>query len=801
MMEFLREHQLNIMLFMSGMCGVLAFLSCLSKALKPKQRRILTLLETSVMLLLLADRYAYIFRGVPGQTGYWMVRVSNFLVFFLVLFMIHEITLYLTFLLRKDGKNGKVPRRIMVCELLFTVAVLLLIISQFTGLYYFFDETNIYHRGPGNVISFIIPAVIALIQLSVVIQYRRRLSRLIVISFIINTLVPVVASVLQIFAYGLSLVNMSMVGVAIIMYVFVNRDMNRTVARSRDLELEFYRKEKEHDLRIFEQTAESLTSAIDAKDKYTHGHSSRVAEYSRQIAKAVYKSDEECEQIYFAALLHDVGKIGIVDSIITKEGKLTEEEYAVIKLHPVYGDQILSKIEDSPYLSVGARYHHERYDGKGYPDGLAGDSIPEIARIIAVADAYDAMTSKRSYRDPIPQQQVREELVKGMGTQFDPLFAKTMIHLIDLDTEYRMKELENGTDPSFNSGLVCKNLYQASTVGILMNDRISRIHLVSMPIGSDHAEAGRPALVLFDSLDANIPETEKKKKDLNYYEYALIGLDGQMTASGVRKTENRILPAESLPQKAWIRQELSGSAKAYDIEAVRVRDHVLIRVSDGKEVRETTLALPDNTRFAYLALTGEKCIIRDIQITEDRESVPADYIPRIAEEISYITGCPEGDLPNLQIEGWRQASTEGIPLDRDVRITFRTQRLPSARLVWHCPFICIFTSDDGQVEEQGYREFALIRLDGENWHTDDSVVNETRVEMTDAFPGWEEWKHRQQLGMDCRIDIQKDSKIIIRTENLGIRIHSEITVHDFDGEIYAALTGDQCTITNIRITR
>ena len=793
-MELLRTHQLNIMLFMSGMCGVLAFMSAISKALSPKRRRILTLLEASAMLLLLADWCAYTFRGNPERIGFWMVRISNFLVFFLPLFMFHEITLYLTDLLRKDNRYDMVPRWLLACEALFSAGILLLIISQPTGLYYFFDEMNTYHRGPGNVVSFLIPAVIALIQLSVVIRYRGKLNRLIVISLFIYTVIPMAASVIQIFYYGISLVNMSMVGVAIILYVFVIIDLNQTVTRSRNLEMKLYREEKEHEHMLSEQTAEALASAIDAKDKYTHGHSGRVAVYSRQIAKAVYKSDEECEKIHFAALLHDVGKIGIADSIITKEGKLTKEEFDQIKLHPVYGYQILSKIEASPYLSIAARYHHERYDGRGYPDGLAGEKIPEIARIIAVADAYDAMTSKRSYREPIPQQRVREELVKGMGTQFDPRFAKAMIHLIDLDTEYRMKELENGTDPSFGSSLTCENLYHTCSTGILMNDRISRIHLSAS--AADSGRDGFPALLLFDSLDANVPVTEKKKKDMFYYEYALIRLDGEVAAPGVRKTETRILPAENS------RPDNPGGAKAYDIEAVRVRDHVLIRVADGKEIRETILALPDNSRFAYLALTGENCVIRDIQIAEDVDSVPADYIPRIAEEISYISGCPEGDLPNIQIDGWRQASTKGILLDRDMRITFSTKRLPNARLVWHCPFICLYTAEDGQVDGKGYREFALIRLDGENWHTDDDVVNETRVDITDAFPGWEEWKNCQQAGIDCRIDILRDPKIItIETENQGIRIHSEITVHHFEGEIYAALTGDQCTLTDIRIAR
>jgi HD-GYP domain-containing protein (c-di-GMP phosphodiesterase class II) len=135
--------------------------------------------------------------------------------------------------------------------------------------------------------------------------------------------------------------------------------------------------------------------------------------------------------VYFAALLHDVGKIGIRADIINKVGELTDEEYEQIKRHTTLGDQILSSIKQSPSLRVGAHYHHERYDGTGYPDRLSGEDIPEVARIIAVADAYDAMTSGRSYRDALPEQMVRDELSEGMGRQFDPRFAEILLRILD----------------------------------------------------------------------------------------------------------------------------------------------------------------------------------------------------------------------------------------------------------------------------------------------------------------------------------------------------------------------------------
>ncbi len=186
---------------------------------------------------------------------------------------------------------------------------------------------------------------------------------------------------------------------------------------------------------------QTLAEAIDAKDRYTIGHSSRVAAYAREIGRRCGYTVKQQEDIYMMGLLHDVGKIGIPDSVINKTGRLTEEEYAIVKTHPVMGSRILGKITEMPKLSVGARWHHERYDGTGYPDGLAGKDILEEARIIAVADAYDAMTSQRSYRDMLPQEAVIREIRENSGTQFDPVFAEVMLQMIAEDPEYRLREI------------------------------------------------------------------------------------------------------------------------------------------------------------------------------------------------------------------------------------------------------------------------------------------------------------------------------------------------------------------------
>lgn len=209
--------------------------------------------------------------------------------------------------------------------------------------------------------------------------------------------------------------------------------------RRRTAELEESR--RKHEI-LSLQVVKSLASAIDAKDRYTNGHSSRVAQYSKEIAHHAGKSIEYQDEIYFVALLHDIGKIGIPDNILNKNTKLTDAEYEIIKQHPNIGVEILKNITEMPNIEIGAHYHHERFDGKGYPKGLAGNEIPEIARIIAVADAYDTMTSRRSYRDVLPQDVVREEIAKGRGLQFDPVFTDIMLKMIDEDTRYEMREEE-----------------------------------------------------------------------------------------------------------------------------------------------------------------------------------------------------------------------------------------------------------------------------------------------------------------------------------------------------------------------
>jgi HD-GYP domain-containing protein (c-di-GMP phosphodiesterase class II) len=166
-------------------------------------------------------------------------------------------------------------------------------------------------------------------------------------------------------------------------------------------------------------TVRALTAAIDAKDPYTRGHSERVGLLTRQIAEAMGFDRAMVAEAHLAGLLHDVGKIGVPESVLCKAGKLDDEEFDWIKQHPVIGHRILQDIEPLAPMLPGVLHHHERIDGRGYPDGLAGRDIPLIARIIAVADGFDAMSSNRAYRDGMPREKVRAILIEGRNTQWD----------------------------------------------------------------------------------------------------------------------------------------------------------------------------------------------------------------------------------------------------------------------------------------------------------------------------------------------------------------------------------------------
>ncbi len=189
------------------------------------------------------------------------------------------------------------------------------------------------------------------------------------------------------------------------------------------------------------QMIQTLANAIDAKDTYTKEHSLRVSQYSVALARALGWNERRISRLRYDAMVHDIGKIGIPDDILNKKARLTEEEFEIIQSHTIRGYQIFEKTTAFPTAKLVARHHHERFDGTGYPDHLKGKEIPENARIVCIADAFDAMSSDRCYRKALSIESIREEIEKGAGTEFDPEYAEVFIKLLD-DKVITLKDIE-----------------------------------------------------------------------------------------------------------------------------------------------------------------------------------------------------------------------------------------------------------------------------------------------------------------------------------------------------------------------
>ena len=192
-----------------------------------------------------------------------------------------------------------------------------------------------------------------------------------------------------------------------------------------------YKEREKHSAEQTLKTIRTVAGTIDAKDEYTGGHSARVANYAEALARALGKNEKYCQNIHYIGLMHDIGKIGVPDSILNKKGSLVQDEFSLMRLHTSIGCEIIGGIETVAGLKEGVLHHHERYDGTGYPEGLIGEHIPEVARILCIADSYDAMTSNRIYRRRLSDDEVRNEYVKYSGIQFDPYMAAVFVKLLD----------------------------------------------------------------------------------------------------------------------------------------------------------------------------------------------------------------------------------------------------------------------------------------------------------------------------------------------------------------------------------
>ena len=318
-----------------------------------------------------------------------------------------------------------------------------LIVNCFTGFYFNFNN-NEYTHGPlylaVNLIAvlFLIESIVFFIIKRKMFNFRQMVSTIIFYASFFTSFL------LQLFAFPDTLLSDfgTALGALIVFFTLETPDYAKLMATlnelnelksSLEIQVATRTRELDEEKHSYEEltleTLSSLAEMIDAKDHYTNGHSFRVAAYAKGVARLMDLSSHEVEQIYFAGLIHDVGKVGINESILTKPGKLTPSEYATIQSHSLLGGNILKGIKQFKIFEEVARSHHERFDGAGYPDKLKGEKIPFAARIVAVCDTFDAMTSDRSYRKAMSDDAALKELNDAKGTQLDPKCVDIFIRL------------------------------------------------------------------------------------------------------------------------------------------------------------------------------------------------------------------------------------------------------------------------------------------------------------------------------------------------------------------------------------
>ncbi len=785
MYELIRTYQMDIMLSLSTACMLMAVLLLFTKYMLKRRKWILFLMEIIAAFLLFFDRLAYIYSGMEGKKGFVLVRLSNFMVFFLTAWVVFGFNLYIVDMLRRDDTKELVIKRLTVVGVASVVEMIMVVITQFTGWYYYIDETNHYQRGPLFLMCYIVPIFGPILQFSVIYENRKKFSKRIYISFILYIFVPILAAIIQIFAYGLSIVNMAMVLVSISLYIFTYLDINEMAVKAHRKEMEILQEEKQRVRRLLDQVLMAMVAAIEKKDPFLQGHSKRVAGLARKIARMSGKDEENCDDIYYAALLHEIGVIGIPDSVLAKNMDLSKVDEEFLREKPTIAEEILSPIKDFPNIKAAARYGSENYDGTGFPDGLKGEDIPEIARIVKIAGAYDSMTLRKNRGEMLPRQLIREEFVQEAGSKFDPVYSEIMVRLIDEEERENTEKYKENMETELD----CREYRDSISHGIRIMENTTRITFQCFSDKKKAEDFSAPSIVLFDSFDRNVHKDVKSISAFKYLEYGEIWFDGHYVCTSARNME----AIEGNDD-----EKRTERADMYEIVASRVDDHLKITMKSFGRVVDVIVALPDRSKWAYIGITGENCKIREISIRSFDKKLEKSDVKRIASDVSYIDRM-EADVKNVQVDSLRSAHTTGVAAENGLKLVFHSMSLPSASFIWNCPYVVLFYSEDKKVDGKGYHEYSLLKLNGENENTNEYAENKFMMKKLPDFSGWTEWKKLNKAGMEYTVSFEaKDDKVIVRAENMGIFVKNTTIIKDGHKEIYVALTGDQIALTDIR---
>lgn len=398
----------------------------------------------SLFIMIILDIGTVISNDYANKIPLWLNLILNTL-YFLSGALVAIFFLYycVSIALPKVKPNDR--KKIYLINLIILGIYILTLIFNIFFKFYFYYDNYVYTSGPLYLFVNSITVLYVIESLFFMIICRKSFNKTQLICTVIFYVSFFTSFILQLFIFKKVLLSDfgSAIGCLIVFFSLVTPDYIKLVSTLKELkelkdslEIQVLNRtleldnEKQQYKELTIETLSSLALVIDAKDHYTNGHSFRVAAYAKALAASLGYSKQECEKIYFAGLVHDVGKIGVSELIIRKPSALTAEEYAQIKDHTTIGGDILKGIKKFKVFEEVARYHHERYDGLGYPNGLKGQEIPVFARIVAVCDSFDAMMSDRSYRKALSLDKALSELENGKGKQFDAVIVDTFIYLV-----------------------------------------------------------------------------------------------------------------------------------------------------------------------------------------------------------------------------------------------------------------------------------------------------------------------------------------------------------------------------------
>ena len=364
-----------------------------------------------------------------------------------------------------------------------------------------------------------------------------------------------------------------------------------------------------------------------------------------------------------------------------------------------------------------------------------------------------------------------------------------MIRILDDDAR---SESLTGTQPGevIETEIDCREYRSGITSGILIDGLTTSISFNYVPQKKNPEDFSSPSIIVFDSYDRRVHNNYKSIDAYKYMEYGELWFDGHSISTAARNMEVVLDDIEDI--SGWPEGK-------HVIYATKYEDHVKISMTDGSHDMDVTIALPDSSKYASIAITGENCHISDITVDKNDIETTEGDVERIAEKVSYIDHM-ESDIPNVQVDRHRSAYTNGIELKESMSVAFHTMSLPASNLVWHCPYVVLFYSEDGTVGGQGYKEYALIHLNGEIDKSEMYAHNSFSMKRESEFPGWDSWKSINKQGMECEVFFrQKGNTVTLKTKNLGVVIQNTTTIVDGGDKVYAALTGDMVALTDIRI--